>query len=130
MKLPSLHFLVQSARQSLVRFPFTLLSAFIAVCIGIYLNEQKENITNVFPYLNLMLCFALGVPLFFCVDVFAYNEGYSLKKKLLLDLGAVLLLTAIYFTLPDENSTQNTSVPYIRYTIYNITIHLLVAFVP
>jgi hypothetical protein len=130
MKLPSLHYLGQNARQSFLRFPLSIVSAFIAVCIGIYLNENHQDIANSFPFINAMLCLALGIPLFFCVAVFTSNKGYSKRAKLLLDLSAILLLVLIYFTLPNIQSTQNTSLPYIRYAIYNIIIHLLVAFVP
>jgi hypothetical protein len=130
MKLPSLLYLLQHAKQSFLRFSFTIITALIAVCIGIYLVEFHEDIVNVFPYINVMLCAALGIPLFFCVDVFAYNKRYDKNKKLLVDVLAFILLVVIYFTLPNADSTQNTSLPYIRYGIYAITIHLLVAFVP
>lgn len=130
MKLPSLQYLAQNARRSFLRFPFTIVSSLLAVGIAIFLNEAENEITNIFPYLNLMLCAALGISLFFCADVFAQSKGYTRKKQLLLDGAAALILVALYFTLPDSDSTQNTSVPYIRYAIYSITIHLLVAFVP
>jgi hypothetical protein len=130
MKLPSIQYLAQSAGQAFIRFPFSIISAFIGVCAGITLIEGEDHFANYFPWLNLMLTGGLGIGLFFCVDVFSYNQGYTRAKRLLFDLGAFLLLVLIYFTLPDQDSTLNTSVPYIRYTIYGLVIHLVVAFIP
>jgi hypothetical protein len=130
MKLPSLHYLAQNAARGFLRFPFTLISALVAVIFGVYMAENHEDIKNIFPYLNGLLTALLGIPLFFCVAVFSYSEGYARNKRLLLHLFALLVLVVIYFTLPDENSTRNTALPYIRYAIYAITVHLLVAFIP
>ncbi len=43
---------------------------------------------------------------------------------------ATIVLLLIFFTLPNIDSTYNTSIPYIRYGLYNVTIHLLVSTVP
>ena len=43
---------------------------------------------------------------------------------------ATLVLVAIYFTLPNAESTHNTSLPYIKYGLYTITCHLLVSIIP
>lgn len=130
MKLPSIQYLVQSAVKSFLRFPFIIIAAFIGVCMGVYLTEFYEDITNIFPIINIMLSAGLGIGLFFCVDVYSYNKGFSRNKRLLFDLGALVVLVLVFFTLPDRDSTQNTSLPYIRYTIYAIAIHLVVAFIP
>lgn len=130
MKLPSLNYVVHNARHSLVRFHFSILASVIAVTLGIYLAECYDDISNILPYLNVMLCAALGISLFFCVDVFTESRRYNSKIKLVYDLLALGLLAIMYFTLPDSDSTQNTSLPYIRYGTYSITIHLLVAIIP
>jgi hypothetical protein len=130
MKLPSLQYLAQSAGKSFLRFPCTVLSAVVGVGVGVYLTEFYDEISNVFPLINLMLTAGLGIGLFFCVDVYSNNKGYERNKRLLLDLIVFVILAALYFTLPDSDSTQNTSLPYIRYSIYAISIHLVVAFIP
>lgn len=130
MKLPSLNYLAQSAGQSFLRFPFSIISAALSVCIGIYLTETRYELINSLPYINMMLCSALGIGLFFCVDVFSDNKGYTRIRKFIFELLAIVILVAIYFSLPDSNSTLNRTLPYIRYSIYSITIHLLVAFIP
>jgi len=130
MRLLSLKYLALNARQAFLRFPLTLISGFIAVGFGIYLNEFKSDLSNPSPYVNLVLTAALGIPMFVCVDVFAYSRGYDKKPTWLIRLFGLIILVVIYFMFPGEESTQNTSIPYIRYAIYAVILHLLVAFVP
>lgn len=130
MKLPSVDYLYQKTKSSFLRFPLTILSAFIAVIIAIYLTEYNKEINNTFPYINSMLTAALGIPLFFCVTIFNKKFGYPLVIQLLINLLAVLVLVGVFFSLPDSELTNNSSLPYIRYTIFNITFHLLVSYVP
>jgi hypothetical protein len=130
MKLPSINYLYQRAKSSVVRFPLTILSSFIAVSIGIYLVEFEKNTTNFFPFINLMLCAALGIPLFFCIKVFTDKMKIDKIKSIVINAGGAVLLILLYFTLPNSEETANTSLPYIRYTIYNIALHLLVSFAP
>jgi hypothetical protein len=130
MKLPSINYLITSATSSLKRFPLTILSALIAVILGIYLIENEANISNMFPYINVMLCMSIGIPLYFCVTIISNKKGFDKKQSILINLFATLILAAIYFTLPDKESTHNTSLPYIKYALYNITCHLLVSFIP
>lgn len=130
MKLPSLNYLFVQAKNAVFRFPLSLVFSIIAVSIGIYLVEDEKNIANFFPYLNLMLSAAIAIPLFFCIEVFIEKFNYSNTKRLLFNGVGLALLIVLYFTLPNSEQTFNTSVPYIRYAIYNIAIHLLVSFAP
>ena len=130
MQLPSINYLYQKAKNSAVRFPLTLISSLLAVTIGIYLAEQEGVIGNLFPFINVMLCLALGIPLFFCVNVFTKKLDLTNLQSIGVKVGAAAVLGLLYFTLPNSEETANTSLPYIRYTIYNISIHLLVSFAP
>ena len=130
MKLPSINYLFEKAKISLLRFPITLLCAFIAVCIAIYLIEYQDDIKNFFPFINLLIVSALGIPLFFGLSIFISSKNYSLLTNLISHCLAGLILVAIYFSLPDSDSTHNTFIPYIRYGIFNIIVHLLVSFSP
>ncbi len=130
IKLPSLNYLFKQAKDSLIRFPFTIVVSFFAACLGIYLIEYGKEINNYFPYLNTLLCMSIGIPLFFCVAIIAEKKRFTKKQYLLFNLLATFLLIIIYFTFPDSQSTHNTSLPYIKYAIYNITAHLFVSFVP
>ncbi len=130
MKLPSINYLYTQAKNSAVRFPITLITSFIAVCLGIYLVENESEIEFLFPVINLMLCAFLGIPLFFCINIFTNKLGFDKTKKVVFAFSGLVLLVLLYFTLPNSEETANTSVPYIRYTIYNIALHLLVSFAP
>lgn len=130
MKLPSIVYLVDSLKTSFLRFPLTILSASVAVCIGVYLTEYYDEIDNQFPYINLLLTSALGIPLYFCISIFGSKKRLSLPLKVFSLIAATMLLALIYYSLPNSESTHNTSLPYIRYGIFNIIIHLLVSFLP
>ncbi|MDT8413421.1 MAG: DUF4153 domain-containing protein [Vicingaceae bacterium] len=130
MKLPSIQYLQEKTVTALKRFPLSILAATIGVICAIYLIEHEHYQGNLFPVINLMLCAALGIPLFFCVTVFSEKLTFSFKIKALLSLIGTLILVGIYFSLPNSDESFNTSLPYVRYAIYNITIHLLVAFAP
>jgi hypothetical protein len=130
MKLPSINYLIQNAKDSFKRFPLTIISSLIAVIFGIYLIENGKDIDNIFPYINIMLCMSIGIPLYFCVTIISNKKGFNKKSSLIINLLATLILVIIYFTLPNSDSTHNTSLPYIKYTLYNITCHLLVSFIP
>jgi hypothetical protein len=130
MKLPSLSYLITSAKKSLVRFPLTVFSSLVAVVLGIYLIECHDDITNIFPYINLILTLSLGIPLYFCATILSDKQKLSTQKSILLKLLATLILVAVYFTFPSSDSTHVTSMSYIKYGLYNITCHLLVSVIP
>lgn len=130
MKIPSIQFLYKNAKASLYRFPLTIISAFIGVFISILLIEENDSIKNMFPYVNLLLTSGLGISLYFCTTVFAIREKKSSKTTAIFNIVATSILVLIYFSLPSSDSTHNISLPYIKYVIYSVTIHLLVSFIP
>ena len=130
MKLPSFNYLFSNARKTLYRFPLTLLVSAIAVVIGIYLVENESHVKNFFPYVNIMLTASIGIPLFFSATIISGKRKLDTKQHWILMFLIAILLTIIYFTLPNAESTHNTALPYIKYGIYNITAHLLVSFIP
>ena len=130
MKLPSVNYLYQKAKNSAVQFPLTLICSLLGVIVATYLFEHEHVIDKMFPFINVMLCLALGIPLFFCVNVFTKKLDLTNVQSIGVKVGAAVVLGLLYFTLPNSEETANTSLPYIRYTIYNISIHLLVSFAP
>ncbi|ANW95510.1 hypothetical protein AXE80_04095 [Wenyingzhuangia fucanilytica] len=125
MKFPNINYITNKAKTSFIAYPTTILSAIIAVILSVYLIENQSNIQNKFPYINAILTFALGIPLFFCSTMI---NTRSTKSKYIFEGSIVLILTLIYFSLPNQNSTFNTKIPYIRYTIFNIIAHLIISF--
>jgi hypothetical protein len=129
-KIQSLTYLWSQAKASLLRFSLAIFSALLASSIGIYLVEQGNDIDNTFPFVNAMLSAALGIPLFFCIAVFSEKRNTSLPYRWAFQLLGLVALILLYFTLPNRDSTLNNFLPYSRYIVYNITVHLLVAFAP
>ena len=130
MKLPSITYLISTSKESFSRFPITILCALISVCLSIYLIETGEDLENPYPLINILLTSALGIPLFFCTSIYISKNNLTSKFKIFSISFAISLLVLIYFSLPNLYSTHNTSLPYIRYAIFNIIIHLLVSFSP
>lgn len=130
MKLPSLKYLGASASVSLKRFPLTLLYAFISVSLAIWLIEQNHDNRYHLTQINALLCSALGIVLSFAIYMYTEKEQCTPKWRMLLQFGGLLVLFGLFFTFPDEDTTHNYSMPYVRYGLYNVTVHLLVAVVP
>ena len=130
MKLPSINYLFLQAKTGAIRYPLTLIFSLIGVSIGIYLVEYESVTPNIFPFINVMLCAAMAIPLFFCIEVFTDKNNYNKRYRILFNVVGIVLLGLLYLTFPTSEQTFNTSVPYIRYAIYNLAIHLLVSFAP
>ncbi len=129
MKLPSLQFLFQQAVGAFVRHPMVIISAAMAVFFAIFLVEHESDLENVFPYVNLLLCGYLGVPIFTAADIYMAVLGKTTSFRWLLYSGIIVVLIGIYFYLPGSEETLNITIPYIRYAILAIAAHLLVAFI-
>ena len=129
MKLVSINYLVGKSKESLLRFPLTILSGLLGVATAIWLVEYADDTPNVFPQVNFLLTCALGVPLFFCAAVVA-EKRKSKSVGLIGALASAVILGLIYFSLPTADETHNTYIPYIRYGVFNVIIHLLVSFAP
>ncbi len=126
MKLKSIDYLVKKSKESFYRFPLTILCATFSVICGIYLSElESENLAVI----DLIMTFALGVPLYFCVSIFISKNKIELKLKIILQVLATISLFVVYFSLP-KSSVNYISIPYIRYAIFSVVVHLLVSFAP
>ncbi|NJB81441.1 DUF4153 domain-containing protein [Wenyingzhuangia aestuarii] len=130
MKFLSFKYLFNNALKSLKRFPLVILFAFVGVVLSLILIEYDDEIKNKLPYINSLLSSALGVPLFFCLSVYSNKNNLTNKLLYILYGIAFLVLILIYLSLPSIEDTHSTSVPYIRYGVFNVIIHLLVSFTP
>ncbi len=128
MKLPSIDFLLKEGIRSFRKFPLAILSAIIAVSVGLYLVGIDPSVVSL-TLVNILLCGYLGVPLFISVKVFT-DMVHSRESKLWLIRGLTLgMLILVYLSLPASEDTLNSSISYIRYTIFAVAAHLLVSFV-
>jgi hypothetical protein len=130
MKKPSIHRLAKSAKDAFIRFPLVVLCALTGSLAGMYWVQVSEVSPDVLPMVNLMLTAALGIPLFFSIRMLLEGEDRFKSWSVAFYIAAVLLLIGIYYSLPDQDATRNTFQPYIRYTIYNVCLHLFVSFSP
>ncbi len=129
MKFPSLQRLNEESLKAAQRFPLSLLSSISATILLIYIVE-KDNFTDNLPLLNLLMTLALGIPLFFSVEIFTEKSNQPIGKKLLFWTLGLVALVLIYLSFPTDTSPGTTRAPYIRYVIYNLALHLTVSFVP
>ena len=102
MKLPSINYLITSAKKSFLRFSLTIIASLIAVILGIYLIEFNKDITNIFPYINIMLCMSIGIPLYFCATIISNKKKFDRRNDLIIKVLASVILIIIYFTLPNS----------------------------
>lgn len=128
MRFPSIVQLQKDGASAAMRFPLSLLFGFLAAGLGCWIIEMEpvEDLRLV----NLLLTFALGIPLYFCIDVLAERKRFKVWQRQLAWIIGLLFLGLIYFSFPSEETFTNTRVPYIRYSIFNLAIHLMVAFLP
>ena len=129
MPFPSIHYLTDQAKKSIIRFPWVIGSGFVAALVTVYLISIK-SVADHMPILNLILCAALGISLFFSMAVTSQKKGWSKKKSHLANIAVLVLFATLYFTFPVEESARNTSQPYIRFVLYALSAHLFVSFMP
>ena len=129
MKFPSVASISNDTFRTFLRFPLSLIAGLVGTGIAIYLVELElfeEQLTLV----NLLLTSALGIPLFFCLRILGEQLQLSNKNQILLQIGGIAFLGLIYWSFPLELSFDTNRAPYIRYLIYNLSIHLFVAISP
>lgn len=130
MKIPSFDELLDKSFKSFLRFPFAILFSFLTAIVAIYLIDKNQNPQENLKLVNLMLSSALGIPLFIAVKLLI--EKFELNKSLKIGLNtlSILVLLLVYLSLPETQYKIITTTPYIKYAIYNIVVHLMVAFLP
>jgi hypothetical protein len=129
MAVPSIQYLTQQAIRSFCRFPSVILSALIAAIAAVVLISM-QNSNNHLPLLNIMLCAALGIPLFFSLIVFAEKKNWEKNKIIIAHIIVAVLLVILYFTFPSSETVRQTFQPYLRYVMYAVSAHLTVSFIP
>ncbi|AWW31409.1 hypothetical protein DN752_15475 [Echinicola strongylocentroti] len=130
INLPSLSYLNTFALKAAMRFPLALLSAIVAASTGNYLIENESRLSNAFPVINMMLTAALGVSLFFCISIFNEKKKIPSPFNIVNQVLGIIFLGWVYFSLPDGSSTESIAMPYYRFAIFSVIIHLLASFAP
>ena len=79
MAIPSLQYLSRQAIFSFRRFPSVILSSVLAAVAAVMLIALR-NSDNHLPLLNIMLCTALGIPLFLSLLIYAEKKEWKKNK--------------------------------------------------
>ncbi|MFN7312765.1 MAG: DUF4153 domain-containing protein [Bacteroidota bacterium] len=122
MKLPSFDYVIGSAVKTFLRFPITMLFAFLGT-INVILSI--ENMGDETVRMKLILCAALGLTSSLALSLWASYYRLSKVWNVLSNLVLVTLLTLYYFSLGDSIK----EIDGIRYFVLNVSLHLLVSFV-
>lgn len=126
MKLPSIHSLLLSAKQVVLRFPLQILASAIATGICCYLaNSDKSAIEEEYLSKMIMIC-NLSLTMLLAADLYAEVKGFDTKRKWALRLLVLLICTGLYFTLHPIRFTADLY----RVAFLSLAGHLLVAFAP
>jgi hypothetical protein len=131
VKLPSINTIVGGAIATLKRFPMSMLCAFVATGMLIYLthNEFRDHDLPYFYTMGKMLmCCELGLCLFLAFALVSEARQHSFLQKALWQCVALVLITVYFFTLGDLEKMD--MIRMVRFFLYVITVHLFVAFAP
>lgn len=125
MRLPSFDALLNQAGNTFSRFPLTLLIAFTGTISAMMLIERSFSGEEVI-LTNLLLTCALGLPLMLSATLLGEARKLMALAKWGLQLAALSMLLLYYFSLPDQMEDQQI----LRFFIYAVAFHMLVAFAP
>jgi Domain of unknown function (DUF4153) len=129
MKLPSIKLLLSHAQSALLRFPGSIFSSIVFACVAINMIEQDKDLES-FSQINLLLSSLMGISLFFLAQIVFETYFKSLKQRLTLYALSLLILVSLFLYLPGSKDQFTHAFPYIRYLIFLISIHLIIAVVP
>lgn len=130
MRLPSLDHIAKKSFSTFNRFPLALTSATSAALMSVYLialpYQQAEEMNFLY---NILLVLVLGIPLFIALPLAGEQHQWSRTTKTIVSAAAAIVLLVYYFLLPDDLD-EAPSEHLLRYLLYFITLHLLVAVGP
>ena len=130
MKLQSFQYLIQESAATLRRFPLAIINAIIGASIAVYLFGIPYDQIDTHPALTKWLMVtSLGIALFTTLAVWAEKKKFTFKGRLVVQGVGVLILFAYYLWLPPTLEGAPT-LHFIRYCLFAVGLHLLVAFAP
>lgn len=129
-KFPTIRSLTSSALTTFMRFPFVLLSAATGVGVAIWLaHYHSYPFREQYEYLfKVAMCCSLGLELFLSAAIFSESRLHTPATRYSIQAGVLGLLVAYYFSLPPIDLFTQTDI--IRYVLFMIGAHLLVAVAP
>ncbi|MEI6408854.1 MAG: DUF4153 domain-containing protein [Bacteroidota bacterium] len=129
MKLPSLNYLTSALIKAMIRFPFTMGSAFVGVIVLMFIIAYNGSEQSNVPKIWLMA--QIGLPLFTGLTAFSESRGWARNAKGWgLQLAGLGLLVLYGFLMPDFSVPVIGSVHLVRYVILLLVAHLFTAVAP
>lgn len=127
MRLSLFNQVIGQTTTTFKRFSFSLLCAFAATGLAIFLVEKGGSEPS---YLfNIILVAILGIPLFAVIKLTDEQRGWPSIISNGILAGGLLLLVVYFLTLPSDIGTSPYKYIY-RYVLYFLGVHLLVAVGP
>ena len=126
-RFPSYDQIIRGAAGSAARFPFTLFSALIGVVAGLVLVEPSPS-SDPWILERLVVCGALGLPLFTALATLAEKRAWPGGRKILIQSLGVALLIIYFFSIP--NKLDQPMHHLVRFALLLIGLHFLVAWLP
>ncbi|RYU87984.1 DUF4153 domain-containing protein [Mucilaginibacter terrigena] len=125
MKFPSVKNLAQGALITIKRFPFEVLFALAGTIAGtVKIELTLLNRVNESWCARTIMIANLGLLLSLSASLYSESKGITGSKKMLLRLtAAVLAILLIFIINPGERESD-----YIRFFLFSLSFHLLVAF--
>ena len=130
MIFPSINNLLKDASQSFLRFPITILSSVITAFVLIYMVEHEFSPEQHIVLFNMALVAMLHIGFSFGLYLFAEKEQFSISKKYLLQVVALILLIFYYLCLPNQILREIPFQPYVQYILFGLATHFFIAFLP
>jgi hypothetical protein len=127
MKFPSLQTLARSIVLTGKRFPLPMLFIITACIFSSRINHLQSASADTGYYLyNIVLCCYLGMLLTLVTAVYAERNKIAMGARGLINVLAVGLIVAYYYSLPGHLATISVQ----RSMLLLVALHLLIAFTP
>ncbi|MBX7231652.1 MAG: DUF4153 domain-containing protein [Bdellovibrionales bacterium] len=120
--LPSIKFLADEAKNTFLRFPFTIIVAILATSYSIYAVEWDIRLDDA----KLALTLALGIPLFFAMTLLRESKGWTSFRHKSIEFGIGTIFLTLHYFFTANDGTNNY---YLKYLHISLGLHLLVAFI-
>lgn len=127
MKLPSLSKILDSARDTLQRFPIVLISSALGSVLMIWiLGMEKYGSEIPHELYNGVMTASLGIPLLLSIALISESHLKSKMSSVAAQAAGAVLLIIYFFSLEPEEYLYDLG----RYFLFSVSFHLLVSFSP
>jgi hypothetical protein len=127
MKIPSLKVLFEGAKETLLRFPFVILTSVVGTGFMIHLLGIEFDRQEASKYLyNVVMVCSLGISFLLSLVFICERIKASKTVTYIVQIIGLILLIAYYLSLPHDAGYTDIT----RYLLFMLGMHLLVSFSP